>query len=62
VRSDRHANGFLVVEGIPAFGKALPFAGRRQERRPRSIDENGGSIQPSGRTFDDEPGMFEKLT
>jgi len=30
VRSDFHGDGFRVVEGTPALGKALPFAGRRR--------------------------------
>jgi hypothetical protein len=30
VRSDPYGDGFRVVEGTPAFGKALPFAGRRR--------------------------------
>jgi hypothetical protein len=28
--SDLHVTGFRAVEGTPAFGKALPFAGRRR--------------------------------
>jgi len=30
MRSDLHPIGFQAVEGTPAFGSALPFAGRRR--------------------------------
>jgi len=54
VGSDLHVLGFLTVEGILAFGVGVALRGAAQERRPWSIEESDGSIQPTGRTFDDE--------
>lgn len=50
VRSDLRVTGFRVVEGTPAFGKALPFAGRcRNEGLGRITRTAGTSSSP----FDD---------
>jgi hypothetical protein len=54
VKSDLHGVGFLAVEGAPAFGKALPFAGRRRNEGLGRHMRTRGIIQPSGRTVDDE--------
>jgi hypothetical protein len=45
--------GFRVVEGTPAFGKTLPFAGRRRNEGLGRFNEDEGNIQPSGRRIDD---------
>jgi len=42
-----------AVEGTPAFGKTLPFAGRRRNEGLGRFNEDEGSIQPSGRRIDD---------
>jgi len=46
-RSDPRVTGFLAVEGTPAFGKALPFAGRcRNEGLGRIMRTVGLSSPP----------------
>jgi len=46
-RSDPHSTGFLAVESTPAFGKALPFAGRcRNEGLGRFMRTVGLSSPP----------------
>lgn len=51
--SDLRVVGFRAVEGTPAFGKTLPFAGRRGNEGLGRFNEDEGSIQPSGRRIDD---------
>jgi hypothetical protein len=58
-RSDPRVTGLLAVEGTPAFGKALPFAGRCRNEGLWSIHEDGGTIQPSVQRLDDEQGVLE---
>lgn len=41
------------MEGAPAFGEARPFAGRCGDESLGRSTEDGGSIQPSGRTTGD---------
>jgi len=53
VGSDSYVVGFQAVEGTPAFGKALPFAGRRRNEGLGRFTEDEGSLQPSGRRIDD---------
>jgi len=45
-RSDPRATGLLAVEGTPAFGKALPFAGRRRNEGLGRIMRTEGPSSP----------------
>lgn len=53
VGSDSYVVEFRTVEGTPAFGKTLPFAGRRGNESLGRFNEDEGIIQPSGRRIDD---------
>jgi len=54
-------SGFLGVEGTPAFGNALPFAGRRRnEGLDRFMSTAGTSSPPHDEST--TPGVLEQLT
>jgi len=60
VKSDLHPSGFLRVEGIPAFGNALPFAGRRRNEGLGRLMRTAGTSSPP---YEEPttPGVLEEL-
>jgi len=61
-KSDLHTMGFLAVEGTPAFGKALPFAGRcRNAGLGRFMRTVGASSLPVEESTTIQSGVLEEL-
>jgi len=63
MRSDLHGDGFRVVEGTPALGKTLPFAGRRWNAGlGRSVRTRGLSSPPDEGSTTNQEGVLGWLS